>query len=33
MDTVRQDGVTHGAKAVLTKPLASKDLLGMIRGL
>lgn len=32
-NTVQQDSVTHGARAVLMKPLASKDLLGMIRGL
>lgn len=33
LDSVQQDSVAHGAQAVLMKPLASKDLLGMIRGL
>ena len=33
LNTVQQDSVMHGARAVLMKPLASKDLLGMIRGL
>ena len=33
LDGLQQDSVAHGARAVLTKPLASKELLGMIRGL
>lgn len=30
---LEQDSVTHGAQAVLMKPLASKDLLGIIQSL
>lgn len=33
LEGLQQDGVTHGARAVLTKPLASRKLLGMIRSL
>lgn len=33
LESVEQDSVTHGAQGVLMKPLASKDLLGIIRGL